>query len=465
MLIIIYIINNIYVIIQTISLLFNIIFFIMKLLKVSFVSFFVFCSLLLGSTLYAATDTTTDIGKPILLADVNAYNAKIVSQKGNEINISFDISNGIGVQSGVKYGVSLIKETDGTQSLVDEFIYPEVLSLSSNSTVTKNVKYIAPLSASGEYTLLINIKNESGMPMGMAVAGKATLVSTVKNIEILSETCSLGVVNEKNSPKYDLIQGIDIEKTENLKLTCTVLNSAKEVVSASPVYETHYRTVYGEIVSQEGGDTDSISFKAGEKKIVSLILPKATKPQAYDVKVLLKSKDVSSNSVVVHYVLRGASATIQNFSLDKDYYKKDEVANISFILTPSADNFSESRFAASALSEVTLTATINDDKQKECIAPINKNITNDLNNGKIDLVVPVIANCNNPQATIILKDASGNILDQKSLSFESKKDNVTQTSSNNAVKIILIIFGILVVAGLAFYFINLKKKENETINQ
>ncbi len=437
----------------------------MNLLKVSLVSFFVFCSLLLGSTIYAATDTTADIGKVILLADVNAYDAKVISQKGNEVNISFDIANGAGVQSGIKYGVSLIKETGGAQSLVDEFIYQEVLSLSSNSTIKKNVKYIAPLGLNGEYTLLVTIKNESGMPMGMVTAGKVTLVSTVKTIEILPETCSLGVVNEKNSPKYDLIQGVDIEKTENLKLTCTILNSTKGIVSASPIYETHYRTVYGEIVSQEGGDINPISFKAGEKKVVSLILPKATKPQAYDVKVSLKYGEVDTNSVVAHYVLRGVSATIQNFSLDKDYYSKGEAANISFVLSPSADNFSESRFASSALPEIILFSSINDDKQKECINPINKVITSDINSGKVDLVVPVIANCNNPQAVIMLKDASGNILDQKSLSFESKKDNEVKNSSNSISKIILIIFGVLVVAGLAFYFINLKRKENETINQ
>jgi hypothetical protein len=435
----------------------------MKLLKVSLIGLFISCSLLLGSTLHAAT-YTMDNGKAVVLADVNIYEAKIVSQKGNEVNISFNIDNGQGVQSGIKYGVSLIKGTGGNQFTVDEMIYPEVLSLSSNSTITKNVKYTAPLSVSGEYTLLVTIKNESGMPMGMAIAGKITLASNVKSIEILPETCSLSVVDEKNSPKYTLVQGVDIEKTENLKLTCTAKNPSSSVVSVTPSYETYLRNVYGEMVSQTGGDMNPMSFKALEKKTISLVLPKALKSQSYDVKVELKSGAVVSNTIKVHYVLRGASATIQNFSLDKDYYNKNDVANISFIWSPSADSFSDSRLGTPTQPIINLVASISNDQKKECVAPINQ-IMDITKAGKIDLSATIITDCNNPQATVTLKDDKGNILDQKLLSFESKKDNAVQTSSNSAGKTTLIIFGVLVVAGLAFYFINLKRKENETINQ
>jgi len=435
----------------------------MKLLKVSILSFFVFCSLLLGSTLHAATYTMNN-GKAVVLADVNVYEAKIISQKGNEINISFDIDNGQGVQSGIKYGVSLVKGTGESQFSLDEMIYPEILSLSSNSTIKKNIKYTAPASISGEYTLLVTIKNESGMPMGMATAGKVTLTSNLKAIEILPETCFLSVVGEKNSPKYALIQGVDIEKTENLKLTCTAKNPSSVVVSATPSYETYLRNVYGEMVTQNGGDIDPISFKALEKKSISLVLPKTTKPQSYDIKIELKSGAFISNTIKVHYVLRGISATIQNFSLDKDYYSKNDISNISFIWSPSADSFMDSRFGASKQPIITLVASITNDQKKECIAPINQ-IMDIAKAGKVDLSANIIADCNNPQATVTLSDDKGNILDQKLLSFESKKDNTVKTSTNSSSKIILVIFGFLVVAGIAFYFINLKRKENETINQ
>jgi hypothetical protein len=437
----------------------------MKLLKVSLVGLFVFCSLFVGSALHAATVTTDDSGKVVVLADVNIYEAKVVSQKGNEINISFDIDNGIGVQSGIKYGVSLVKETGGKQTLVDEFIYPEALNLSSNSTLKKNVTYLAPSSISGEYTVLVKAKSESGMPMGMGIAGKVTLTPSVKTVEILTDTCSLTVVGEKKSPKYTLVQGVDIKPTEKLLLTCSALNSSKNTVSETPLYETHLRNIYGEIVQQNGGDTTPVSFKALEKKTISLTLPVALNPQSYDVKVSLKSGDITSNFVNIHYVIRGESATIQNLSLDKDYYSKNDNAKLSFIWAPSADSFPGSRLGFPVLPVITLFASINDDKNVECISPISQKIADSSNGGKEELSASVLANCNNPQATLILKDSNGKVLDQKVLSFETKTDKPVNASSFWSAKNILIILGILIVAGFAFYFINLKKKENETNNQ
>ncbi len=56
----------------------------------------------------------------VVLATVNIQNAKIVSQKDNTFNISFSLSNREGVQSGVKYGIELIKDN---KYVVDEKIF------------------------------------------------------------------------------------------------------------------------------------------------------------------------------------------------------------------------------------------------------------------------------------------------------------------------------------------------------
>lgn len=438
----------------------------MNLLKYFSISFLVFVSLLLGSSAYATTMTTDDNGKVIVLADVNIYDAKITSQNGNQINISFNLDNGQGVQSGIKYSVSLIKENGGSQVEMDEFIYPEVLSLSSNSSIKKEISYIAPSNISGDYTLMVKAKSPSGLPLGLGIAGKVKLTSTVTGIMINTDTCNLTVVGEKGSPKYNLVQGVDIAANENLVLTCSAINSSKADISASPSYETFLRSVYGEQVLQDGGDIASISFKAGEKKNFSLTLPKAQKPQSYDIKVALKTGDVISNFVTAHYVLRGLSATIQNFSLDKDSYNKDDVANMSFMWSTSAENFPNSRLGETTVHPaITMTVSVLDDKNKECITPINQVIAEGAKDGKVDLTAPITANCQNPQATITLKDPSGNILDQKFVSFETKTDKQDNAKSPGSSKTILIVFGILVVLGLAGYFISLKNKENETINQ
>jgi hypothetical protein len=333
----------------------------MNLFKIFSISLLVIGSLLLSTPVKGEESSSP---KSIVIADVNIYDAKITSQKGNQINLSFELSNGEGVQAGVRYGVSLLKDTPDGQFLADEFIYPEVLSLSANSSLLREISYLAPVSLSGEYSLMIEAKKESGLPLGIAIPGKVNLTATANMVQISPESCYLSVVDEKDSPKYNLTQGVDIEKTENIKLTCTVSNTSDKVMSVSPSYETHIRTVYGQLVTQEGGDIGEISFNAGEKKTISLVLPKATKAQAYDIKIALKSGNIYSNYITAHYVLRGISATIQNFSLDKDSYNKNDVATLSFVWSPSADGFFGSRFGPSTQSVVTLLAKMTDNKNK-----------------------------------------------------------------------------------------------------
>ena len=183
-------------------------------------------------------------------------------------------------------------------------------------------------------------------------------------------------------------------------------------------------------------------------------------PQAYDVKVQLSDKDVVSNSIVAHYVLRGNSATIQTLSLDKDGYSSGEIANINLLWSPSADSFPGSRAGSgSTLSPVTMTVSIVNSKGFSCISPISQIIEAT----SIDLTPKIKRECKNPKVTAELKDDKGNILAQKVLSFETKTDLAETDDSSN--KTLILIFGILIVVGLALYFINLKKKQNETIIQ
>ncbi len=428
----------------------------MKLFKVSLLSFFVLFSFSLVSQIQAEETQF----KVTQISGVNVYQSKVVSQDKNNIDIFFGITNESEAQSGLKYGVKLIKETSGIgQSIADEYISSEPMSLSPYESLEKTVRYIAPQGLKGEYTIFIFVKNDNGLTLGLGSAGKVTLTSSSSTVEILPETCSLYVGDSKIA--YELGQGVDIEKTEALKLTCTAMNPSKGSISVTPLYETHYRTMYGDIVETEGGSTDTLIFKAGEKKSFTLTLPKALSSQAYDVKVYLNDKGILSNSAVAHYVLRGPSATIQTFSLDKDGYLAGDTASMKFLWSPSADSFSGSRLGGSTLSSVTLDISIVNKDDKECISPINQVLGSSSN---LDLTGRVKIECKNPKATIILKDDAGNILDQKILSFETKSD-LNEGSSLNSKSTLLLILGILIVTGLALYFINLKKKQDETITQ
>lgn len=421
----------------------------MKLFKISSITFFVLFSLVTALPVLAV-ETPTTPQKAVVIAQVNVEKAKIVSQEGNVLNISFNITNREGAQSGVRYSVKLIQKVAKSQVAVDEYVYPEVLSIGANSTLERSIGYTAPANLDGTYTALVLVKNYSGLPLGNGSLGEIKLVSSVKTAEILPETCSTSTSVGKNAVSTPINKGISISPKENIILTCTVVNNSKESISVIPTYETHYRSLYGDIAEQTGGDIAPISLKAGEKKPISLTLPKATIPQVYSVKVSLKSGEIYSNSVVVNYNLSGLSATIQNFSLDKDSYKNNETANISFFWTTSANR-------KEAFPPITLEARITDERQKECIIPVSQLLASA---GLVQIPAPIIKNCDNPQVAIALKDASGNTLDQKQLSFEpTEKLSTNAFTGKNGT--IFTIIAVLILLAILIYFMKLKKKENK----
>jgi len=442
----------------------------MKLLKVFSLSSVVFLSLLLVTPTFAAV-TTSASTKPaqdnsIIIATTNIYNAKIVSQKGADVDISFDVSNREGAQSGLKYSVNLVKNIKNNQTMSDVFVFPEIFNIGEHTVIRKSITYKAPDDLDGEYNVIIEIKNNSGLPLAFGDAGTIKLVATVKdvkNVEILPETCILSIEGEKNHTIYNINQGVDIAPSENLLLTCTALNDLKVETKVTPSYETHYRNLDGEIVSTTGGSITPITFKAGEKKVVMIRLPKATSPQAYMIKTALKSDNVYSNYITAYYVIQGESATIQSVSLDKDYYTTGDTAKLSLFWMSSADSFSGSRASLKGAKplDVTLVASIKDNNQKDCVNPITQIFSDNKNGGIVTIPLPIIINCKTPQASVELKNSKGDILAQKQLSFGVKpKTELMPVNISSNKNIITIIFGVLVVAGITIYFINLKKKKD-----
>ncbi len=413
-----------------------------------------------GFTFAEEATIKTNSSKVTVVANLNIQEAQVIAQIDNVFNILFFLQNGEGIQAGVKYGVQLIKETDKGQFIMDEYIYPELLAVPSNSRVKKDIIYKAPENISGEYSLFLNAKNKSGLGLGIAYVGKVILSSKTQKAEILPETCYLSVEGEDPQIKYNLSQGVDIDSEENLVINCNIVNSSDKEISVTPIYETHYRNIYGEVVPQKGGDSILVNLKAGENKEVSLILPKAIDPQAYDVILSFDSQGVFSNQVVAHYVLRGLSATIQNFSLDKDFYKKDETAHFNLSWAASADSFPGARKTGTTdMASITLELSIKDGLLKNCIKPINKVINENLRDGTVEIQAPVIADCDEMTAALSLRDIDGSLLAAQTLSFDTKIEKDEEDLSSTYAYIIL---GAIVVIGLVIYFINNKKeKENE----
>lgn len=402
----------------------------------------------------ATTPPSAEVG--VILATVNIQDAKIVSQSGNTFKLSFNISNREGIQIGVKYGVQLVSETSTSQVAVDEQVYPETLTLAENSSVSREVTYIAPPNLSGTYTLVLSSKNESAFPFALVVVGKVALTPTAKGVTIDPNSCYLLVVGDKSAHHYNLVEGVDIAQNENLTLSCTAKNNGSATLSIVPSYETRYRSAYGDVVSQAGGDTNSISFAAGQSKTISLTLPKAESPQAYNVTTTLKSGDTSSNTITAHYVLSGPSATVQIAALDKSYYAKGETANLPLVWSASADAFPNSRLNAKSPSAVTASVTMTDGSGNACIATQ----TQILSGTKLNVPLTVDRDCSNPHVTLALIDAKGQVLAERKFNLTSPVAAQPTSSQSQSLPTssILIALLVLVVVGGGLYTL---KNKNE----
>lgn len=406
--------------------------------------------LLLSTPSIASTipENSKNSDEAVVIATVNIQNAKILSQEGNNFNLSFDISNREGVQSGVKYSVKLMKILSSKDYLIaDEFVFPDVFSISENTTISKNISYIASPSLSGDYNMIISLKNYSGLPLGSVNLGNVKLTSLSKTAGIIPETCSLST--KEGSQTKNLIEGLIISPSDSLLINCVVVNNKIESVSLLPVFETKLNTIFGEKVEQQGGDYSLISLKSGERKNVSFALPKVITPQSYSVSVYLKDGDSQTNSITAHYTIKGLSATIQNLSLDKDLYQKGDMANISFLYKTSA----------SENDPVVLNINIENKRNRKCIEPISQSV---YKGGYMVIPVEIISKCVNPNILVELKHQDGN-LDRKEIQFNSSLPSSRDNLSKNLL-VTLEILGVIIAISLVVYFINLKKKENENTN-
>jgi hypothetical protein len=417
-----------------------------NLLKVFLLVLFLTTS---GSAAMAAQTTTPPANTKtpgIVLATVNIENAKIISQDNHNFHISFNITNKNGIQTGVKYGIKLVTKNTKGQFLADEKVYDESLTLGENTTVAKDITYTAPSILEGFYSLVLFSSNTSGFPFGIDYVGDVALKSSNMGIMIAPESCFLQVEGEAKAPQYKLLQGVYVNKDQNLKLTCSATNKTTTAMTATPVYETRSRSAYGEIAQQAGGDTAAINFRPYERKTITVVLPKATTPQAYNVKMSLSSNGNVSNSIEAQYVIRGLSATIVNLSFDKNSYKSGDTANLSLVWSA----------AMPSDTKVNATAQLQNDRGAVC-GQASQSISKASASGEPTVIpVSITANCSNPTASLALKDKDNNILDQKEFTMGSQSgQSASQKAANHTW--LIIILALLLIIGI---IISMKRKNN-----
>ncbi len=418
----------------------------MKKIFISLLSVFA-----LGAAFCGIASAQTSAGAPVsggvLVATVNIYNAKIISQNDRDFSISFDISNRIGAQPQIKYAAELLDVS--SNQLVDEKVYDEVLSLGENTTLNKTINYTVPSSIpAGSYNLYILSENESGLILAQSSLGKVNIAkSSASSVEIVPNSCELYANSEL------LASSSVVDSTSTITANCTVNSSYTGSVDLVPNFVTRANTSFGNIASTAGGSSESIEIKPGANSI-SAELPKASIPQNYYVAFSLASADNSivSNTVGLNYNTSssGPYGIINNVVFDKTFYKAGDTANIQ-VLT----------FAN--VSSTTVAISVLDSKNESC-----SNQVSVLSNSFTTIQVPIAKDCINPKANVTLS-ANGVVLDARNYQITTP-ENVLASSSILSIfssgqfniKTIAIIIVALII--LIILFALIYKKNHSVIN-
>ncbi|MBU1177435.1 PKD domain-containing protein [Patescibacteria group bacterium] len=422
-----------------------------------------------------------EIEDAIEIASIELYDAKVISQEGNKINLSFDLFNGGKIQQGIKYGIQLIdyvdiEESDNSSAVIDIFnqtqeasemqvilnekIYEETITIRNNETINKEIEYVAPSYLNGEFEVWIIVKNDNGMLLAMGNLGKIVLEGNNQFIKIIPESCYLIIKGESNEEKYSISQGVDISLDENLQAVCELINNYDKEINFTPYFNTYNRSTFGELIKENESIQNNFIIEANEIKIFTFNIPKIDISQAYDAELTLKEDNNNiSNSVVFHYVIQGESATIQNLSLDKDYYLAGDIAEVSVYVTPSADIFYDSRANIESINEFNLKLAIYNSDGNLCTddntkyeKSINKQ-TEELQTFSIN----INKDCYDPKIIAIAENSSGDILAQKEYQIltESVKEELIEEQSNKYIKYIA---GLVLFIFLFVIFFLIRKK-------
>ncbi|MEI6352974.1 MAG: hypothetical protein WCO35_03530 [Candidatus Nomurabacteria bacterium] len=435
-------------------------------------------ALMVVSFASAATKTTATTTKTttqskntssVLVATVNIYNATNTMKDLNNYLVSFQLYNRVGIQSGIRYGIELVDAS--TSKIIDTQLANESVTLGEKESKDIKMNYSIPnFITSGNYKMVIVAENQNGLPLAYVSAGYPERIINIANNYIAPsiDNCFLTVENDSSTTaKYTNIQGVDILPTEVLKATCKLSNTGNSNLTNLKIsLITHKKDLFGDILSRDIAGQD-ITLKAGSSQDVSFNISVIKTPQSYyiDASLINSSQAKISESLKIHYIVHGPSATIQNTVLDKTDYKKNDTANLQVFWTPSVDNFTGSRLGGTKDS-YTIKAIISDASSTNC-GSISQTITNNPNSiGTNNLKIKINKDCIKASVAVSITDKNGNVLDTANID-PNKPTNVvdinpnisTASTINNVNKIYVFIF--LIVLVLIGYGIIEMKKQHE----
>ena len=410
-------------------------------------------------------------------AKVSIDGKKFSTIENGKMKVSFILTASGRAISGAKYSLSLSKSDGKVTQILDEKVFEETFNLASGEQKTIETTYEPPKYLKGTYRLWLDVKDEKNRSLGATIfKGNIVLNGSGEYLEINPQKVYVTVKDDPSAKDYAASFGVDIDKNEDLVFNAEFTNYFKKDVVVYPSFTTYFRSVFGRVIGSQKSD-QAVSFKSGEKKLINIVVPKAEKPQAYEVRMDLvdaSGQNVSS-PVYFHYVLKGNSATIQSLSLDKDYYQKGEIANLDVMWTGQVNAFIGSRKGLLQNSEdYSVEAIIKDGKNSNCSKKFERSI-NEREDGLMfseTVGLPISSNCLDPEATVQIKAKNGEILDSQTFKVVSKnrsnpEGSVINNPSNDGQNgnILLKILGVLaIIFIISMVALIVKKRKSGSIS-
>ncbi|NCT02083.1 hypothetical protein GW766_02425 [Candidatus Parcubacteria bacterium] len=387
------------------------------------------------------------VQRPIVVATTDIRDPQIVAKNGADVTLLFTLFNAEGVQSGVVYGVELRQDN----RLVDVVTFNEQpLTLSAGESLPVSFTYHAPSFFSGTYAVWIVAKTTSGMPLSLYKVGDVLLQGSVQGVSL--SDCSVQVAGEK----YSLTAGVDVSDEEAMTIDCVALNQSGQAIDVGPQFTSHERSVYGPLVETEIVTGKQMTLPKEVATNISFEIPKAKKPQAYDAvfELVTDAGVVVSPKVIAHYVLQGASATVQNVIFDKASYASGDIADLLITWSLAADAFSGARGGGTALTALSLSVAVADMAGTFCSSPTIVSLQN--GSTVTAAKVPIIGTCVGPQLLVGISTENGALLTSQSYEYTPVMMQEELKSPTAISMVVFIVLGILVaMAGLVIVAIKL----------
>lgn len=371
-----------------------------------------------------------------IIANVELYDGQIIEKTDEKLKISFLIANnGNKTHSDLVYAVELIEKIEGPIGISRaKKIYDEKVNLVENQKIKKEIEFELPNYLSGNFQVSISLADMNGLLMAINPVSEINLESRDSFMEIRMEKCYLTVEGELGDQRYSMVQGVVVDKNENLIVNCEIENHFNETKKVIPKLDFHKRTLFGNKININSNVDKEFIFNPNETKLIQFSLPKPENPQAYSVLMnLAENGNIISNQAEIHFVVGGASATIQNISLNKNFYKKGDELELSLALSGPADNFPNSRIEKTQLNNIFVEIfVLNSDNNLECVSI--KDTISPSNPMAEYKNLETLNDCYNPQVTVVLRDEEDNILDERMVKIESQIKNIEEKVSNKTIE-------------------------------